>query len=63
VAEKARADCEYRRKKEEALKHLASVYEEILQEFNNDEYLRIREDIANYTVGYMGATFGLHVKK
>ena len=59
--ETKRGDYDY--KKEEVLKHLAGVFENILQEFGEDDNLRIREDLANYTVGYMGATFGLHVKK
>ena len=63
MAGKARADCEYRRKKKEVLEHLGGVFANILQEFGEDENPRIREDIANYTVGYMGATFGLHVQK
>ena len=57
-----RGDYDY--KKEKALDKLAKVFEECLGEFfGEQERDRIREDIANYTVGYMGVSFGLHVKR
>ena len=59
--ETVRDDYDY--KKENAMKKLADVFEEILQKFHGEENSRIREDIANYTVGYMGVSFGIHVKR
>jgi len=59
--ETVRDDYDY--KKENAVKKLAEVFEEILEKFHGEENYRIREDIANYTVGYMGVSFGLHVKR
>ena len=56
-----RADYEY--KKEKALNKLAETLEECLEKFHGEENDRIREDIANYTVGYLGVSFGLHVKR
>lgn len=53
----------YDHKKERALKKLAEVFEEILKEFPCEGNDQIREDIANYTIGYMGVSFGLHVKR
>jgi len=59
--ETVRADYDY--KKENVMKKLAEVFEAVLQEFFGDENDRIREDIANYTIGYLGVSFGLHVKR
>ena len=56
-----RADYEY--KKEKALEKLAATLEECLEKFNSEENDRIREDIANYMVGYLGVSFGLHSRK
>ena len=56
-----RADYDY--KKEKALEKVAETLEECLEKFHGEENDRIREDIANYTVGYLGISFGLHVKK
>ena len=57
-----RGDYDY--KKEKALDKLAKVFEECLGGFfGEEEQDRIREDIANYTIGYMGVSFGLHVKR
>ena len=56
-----RADYEY--KKEKALNKLAETLEECLEKFHGEENDRIREDIANYTVGYLGVSYGLHVKR
>ena len=55
------ADYEY--KKEKALKKVAGTLEECLGEFHGEEHDRICEDIANYTIGYLGVSFGLHVKR
>jgi hypothetical protein len=55
-----RADYDY--KKEKALKKVAATLEECLEQFHGKETDQIREDIANYTVGYLGVSFGLHVK-
>ncbi len=59
--ETVRDDYDY--KKENALKKIAEVFENILKEFYGEDNSRIREDIANYTIGYMGVSFGLHVKR
>ena len=56
-----RADYEY--KKGKALNKLAETLEECLEKFHGEENDRIREDIANYTVGYLGVSYGLHVKR
>ena len=56
-----RGDYEY--KKEKALEKVATTLEECLDKFHGDENDRIREDIANYTIGYLGVSFGLHVKR
>jgi len=56
-----RGDYEY--KKEKALEKVAAILEECLESFYGDENDRIREDIANYTVGYLGVSYGLHVKR
>ena len=55
-----RADYEY--KKEKALKRVAAVLEECLGVFAGGEESKIREDIANYTIGYLGVSFGLHAR-
>ena len=59
--ETTRDDYDY--KKENARKKLAEVFEELLKQFHGEENCQIREDIANYTIGYMGVSFGLHVKR
>lgn len=59
--ETVRDDYDY--KQENSINRLAVVFEEILRGFQGEENARIREDIANYTVGYMGASFGLHVER
>lgn len=56
-----RGDYDY--KKEKAMNKVAEVFGEILEKFHGEENNRIREDIANYTIGYMGVSFGLHVKR
>ncbi|MBA7555866.1 hypothetical protein ES705_48558 [subsurface metagenome] len=56
-----RGDYEY--KKEKALGKVAATLEECLEKFHGDENDRIREDIANYMVGYLGISYGLHVKR
>ena len=56
-----RGDYEY--KKEKALNKVAALLEECLESFHGDENDRIREDIANYIVGYLGVSYGLHVKR
>ncbi len=57
-----RGDYDYKKKK--ALGKLAKVFDECLGEFfGEEERARIREDIATYTIGYMGVSFGLHVKR
>jgi len=56
-----RADYEY--KKEQAIKKVAATLEECLGKFHGEEEDRIREDIANYAIGYLGVSFGLHVKR
>ncbi len=59
--ETTRDDYDY--KKENSVNRLAVVFEEILRKYHGEENCRIREDIANYTIGYMGVSFGLHVKR
>ena len=59
--EAERADYDY--KKEKALDKVAATLEECLGQFHGEENNRIREDIANYTIGYLGVSFGLHVKR
>lgn len=54
---------DYDYKKEQVRKKLAELFEHILGEFPGEENYRIREDIANYTIGYMGVSFGLHIKR
>ena len=56
-----RADYDY--KKKEALDKVAATLEGCLAKFHGEENDRIREDIANFTVGYLGVSFGLHVKR
>ena len=56
-----RGDYEY--KKEKALEKVAATLEECLATFHGEENDRIREAIANYTVGYLGVSFGLHIRK
>ena len=56
-----RDDYEY--KKEKALEKVAETLEECLAKFHGEENDRIREAIANYTVGYLGVSYGLHVKR
>ncbi len=56
-----RDDYEY--KKEKALAKVAATLEECLEKFHGEENDRIREDMANYTVGYLGVSYGLHVKR
>jgi len=53
----------YDYKKKNAMKKLAEVFEDVLQQFPGEENNQIREDIANYTIGYMGVSCGLHVKR
>jgi hypothetical protein len=59
--ETERGDYEYKRKK--ALEKVAATLEDCLAKFHGEENNRIREDIANYTIGYLGVSFGLHVKR
>lgn len=56
-----RDDYEY--KKEKALGKVAETLEECLEKFHGEENDRIREDIANYMVGYLGVSFGLHIRR
>lgn len=56
-----RGDYEY--KKEKALEKVAATLEECLAKFHGEENDLIREDIANYTVGYLGVSFGLHIRR
>ena len=56
-----RGDYEY--KKEKAIEKVAKILEECLEGFSGEEESKIREDIANYTIGYLGVSFGLHVKR
>jgi hypothetical protein len=59
--ETMRDDYEY--KKEKALEKVAATLEECLAKFQGEENLQICEDIANYTVGYLGVSYGLHIKR
>jgi len=59
--EVVQADYDY--KQSEAIKKVAATLEECLGEFNAEEDNRIREDIANYVIGYLGVSFGLHVRR
>ena len=59
--ETERGDYEY--KKEKALEKVAETLEECLAKFYGEENNRIREDIANYAVGYLGVSFGLHIRR
>ena len=54
---------DYAYKKDKALDKVAATLEECLAEFHGEENDRIREDIANYTVGYLGVSFGLHIRR
>ena len=56
-----RADYEY--KKEKAIEKVAETLEECLGKFSGEEQDRIREDIANYTIGYLGVSLGFHVRR
>ncbi|GAH16354.1 unnamed protein product [marine sediment metagenome] len=56
-----RGDYDY--KKDQAMNKLAGVLEGILEDFFGEENARIREDVANYTIGYLGVSFGLHVER
>lgn len=56
-----RGDYQYR--KEKTLDKVAATLEESLENFHGEENDRIREDIANYVVGYLGVSFGLHVER
>jgi len=56
-----RGDYEY--KKEKALEKVAETLGECLAKFPGEENARICEDIANYVVGYLGVSFGLHVRR
>ena len=56
-----RADYDYKR--DNAFAKVAKTLEECLGKFHGEENNRIREDIANYTFGYLGVSFGLHVKR
>jgi hypothetical protein len=38
---------------------LSTTFEQLLQEIGDTPTIRLM--IANYTVGYMGASFGLHI--
>ena len=53
-----RGDYQYR--KEKTLDKVAETLEECLGQFHGEENNRIREDIANYIVDYLGVSFGLH---
>ena len=59
--ETERGDYEY--KKEKALDKVAETLEDCLGKFHGEDNDRIREDIANYVVGYLGVSFGLHIRK
>ena len=54
---------DYDDKKEKALSKLAETLEECLSEFSGEENNRIRQDMANYMVGYLGVSYGLHVRR
>jgi hypothetical protein len=48
---------DYKEKKDEALKYIAATLEECLANFHDgEENNRIREDIANYVIGYLGVS-------
>lgn len=53
---------DYDHRKQNSLSRLGVVFEQILRNYHGEEARQMREDIANYTIGYMGASFGLHVK-
>lgn len=59
--ETVRGDYEY--KKDKALKKVADVLEECLGNFHGEDAPRIREAIANFTIGYLGVSFGLHAPR
>jgi hypothetical protein len=54
---------DYEEKKQKAVTKVADTLEECLKDFDGDEQDRIREDLANYMFGYLGVSFGLHVKR
>jgi hypothetical protein len=54
---------DYKNKKGKAIEKVAATLEECLSDFSEEEQANIREDIANYMVGYLGVSFGLHVKR
>ena len=56
-----RGDYDYKR--EQALKKVAETLEGCLEDFSGEEENKIREDIATYTIGYLGVSFGLHVER
>lgn len=60
-AKTERGDYEY--KKEKAINKVAETLEECLEDFSEDDQGRIREAIANYTVGYLGVSFELHARR
>lgn len=41
-------------------RELAGTFEELLKEYGDTPEIRLK--IAEYTMGYMGASYGLHVK-
>ncbi|MBA7713944.1 hypothetical protein ES703_122955 [subsurface metagenome] len=59
--ETVRDDYDY--KKENAMKKIAEVFEGVLKQFHGEDNWQIREAIANYTIGYMGVSFGFHIKR
>ena len=62
MAEVERGD--YGARKEKALEKVAKTLEECLSMFpTEEEQDNAREDIANYVIGYLGVTFGPHVKR
>lgn len=46
-------------KKLEIIKELASLYEKLLKQHGDTPEVRLL--IAEYTMGYMGASYGLHI--
>lgn len=56
-----RGDYDYKREK--SLDKLAETLEECLSKFSGEENNRIREDMANYMIGYLGVSYGLHVER
>ena len=54
---------DYDAKKKKALNRVAETLEECLDMFPEQERDQAREDIANYTIGYLGVSFGLHVRR